>query len=149
MLLMGFFHRKKSGKIFLKLFLSVSLIVIFKIESYRIQPYADTVEQTFPYRLKRPSIAAPKSIQKPNSDKVILDPGQKKKVSIRKHPDPVSTDDIVQISRDENETLDQTKRIIFIKTHKTASSTMQNIFYRYALGTMNSESRTLYYILHF
>ena len=28
------------------------------------------------------------------------------------------------------------RRIIFIKTHKTGSSTIQNIFYRYALGTM-------------
>ena len=26
------------------------------------------------------------------------------------------------------------KRIVFIKTHKTGSSTIQNIFYRYALG---------------
>ena len=28
------------------------------------------------------------------------------------------------------------KRIIFIKTHKTGSSTIQNIFYRYATGTL-------------
>lgn len=30
------------------------------------------------------------------------------------------------------------KRIVFIKTHKTGSSTIQNIFYRYALGTIES-----------
>ena len=30
------------------------------------------------------------------------------------------------------------KRIIFIKTHKTGSSTIQNIFYRYALGQIAS-----------
>ena len=28
------------------------------------------------------------------------------------------------------------ERIIFIKTHKTGSSTIQNIFYRYAAGTL-------------
>ena len=30
------------------------------------------------------------------------------------------------------------KRIVFIKTHKTGSSTIQNIFYRYALGKIES-----------
>ena len=119
--------------------LSVSIIVISKIESYRIQPYADTVERTLEYRLKRPPIAAPKSLQNPDSDEVILGLGPKKKISIRNNQKAkVSTEKMVQIStQDENETMDQSERIIFIKTHKTASSTMQNIFYRYALGTMN------------
>ena len=30
------------------------------------------------------------------------------------------------------------ERIIFIKTHQTGSSTIQNIFYRYALGRIES-----------
>ena len=40
------------------------------------------------------------------------------------------TQPAVKLNEEENEY----ERIVFIKTHKTGSSTIQNIFYRYALG---------------
>ena len=30
-------------------------------------------------------------------------------------------------------------KIVFLKTHKTGSSTIQNIFYRYSLGTVGND----------
>jgi len=39
---------------------------------------------------------------------------------------------VVKLNEEEREY--EPKRIVFIKTHKTGSSTIQNIFYRYALG---------------
>ena len=42
------------------------------------------------------------------------------------------TQPVMKLNREENEY--EPKRIVFIKTHKTGSSTIQNIFYRYALG---------------
>ena len=72
-------------------------------------------------------------------------PGQvpRNDISIDQIPtDKVSTDQVPtdQLSSQENNfTVDQkteSERIIFLKTHKTGSSTIQNIFYRYALGTM-------------
>ena len=42
------------------------------------------------------------------------------------------TQPVVTLNGEESEY--EPKRIVFIKTHKTGSSTIQNIFYRYALG---------------
>ena len=42
------------------------------------------------------------------------------------------TQPVMKLNGEENEY--EPKRIVFIKTHKTGSSTIQNIFYRYALG---------------
>lgn len=42
------------------------------------------------------------------------------------------TQPVVTLNEEESEY--EPKRIVFIKTHKTGSSTIQNIFYRYALG---------------
>ena len=42
------------------------------------------------------------------------------------------TQPVVKLNGEESEY--KPKRIVFIKTHKTGSSTIQNIFYRYALG---------------
>ena len=42
------------------------------------------------------------------------------------------TQAVVTLNEEESEY--EPKRIVFIKTHKTGSSTIQNIFYRYALG---------------
>lgn len=49
--------------------------------------------------------------------------------------DVLSGNDLEEIVNKEDENF---KRIIFIKTHKTGSSTIQNIFYRYATGTLIS-----------
>ena len=42
-------------------------------------------------------------------------------------------DELEEISKTEEKNF---QRIVFIKTHKTGSSTIQNIFYRYASGTL-------------
>ena len=39
---------------------------------------------------------------------------------------------VVKLNEEESDY--EPKRIVFIKTHKTGSSTIQNVFYRYALG---------------
>lgn len=44
-----------------------------------------------------------------------------------------STNELEEIVHKKDENF---KRIIFIKTHKTGSSTIQNIFYRYATGIL-------------
>ena len=45
----------------------------------------------------------------------------------------LSTNELEEIVHKKDENF---KRIVFIKTHKTGSSTIQNIFYRYATGTL-------------
>ena len=45
----------------------------------------------------------------------------------------LSETELEEITKIEDESF---KRIVFIKTHKTGSSTIQNIFYRYASGSL-------------